>query len=141
MVLLHFIVFYSNFAIVILILFYMKKAILFLILFLACVIPMSAEKRNVELKFTRVDNKPINPDLRSVIINLPIEATIDDTTGYLEVTSSSSLSGSVYVYSISGTLERSASKLNVTLPIPQRRQTHILTIKGDDWSGEGKFIY
>ena len=129
MVLLHFIIFYSNFAIVILIRFYMKKAILFLILFLACVIPMSAEKRNVELKFTRVDNKPINPDLRSVIINLPIEATIDDTTGYLEVTSSSSLSGSVYVYSISGTLERSASKLNVTLPIPQRRQTHILTIK------------
>ena len=141
MVLLHFIVFYSNFAIVNLILFYMKKAILFLIMFLACVIPMSAEKHKVDIKFTRVDNKPINPDLRSVIINLPIEATIDDTTGYLEVTSSSSLSGSVYVYSISGTLERSASKLNVTLPIPQRRQTHILTIKGDDWSGEGKFIY
>ena len=141
MVLLHFIIFYSNFAIVILIRFYMKKAILFFILFLSCVIPMSAEKRKVELKFTRVDNKPINPDLRSVIINLPIEATIDDTTGYLEVTSSSSLSCSVYVYSISGTLERSASKLNVTLPIPQRRQTHVVTIKGDGWSGEGKFIY
>lgn len=120
----------------------MKRA-LFLCLLIASVLTCFAEKKNVDIRFQRVKEGVIGSGIdRSIVdITLPIVVTIDDSTGYLEVTAPSDLTGMVYVYSVSGSLERSASKLNVTLPIPQRRQTHVVSIKGDDWSGEGKFIY
>ncbi len=73
-------------------------------------------------------------------MHLPIEVIFDDATGVLSVQAPEDMEGCVYVYNINGGLEASSDHLNTTLTLPSSGM-HIVSLQGDSWIGEGRFIF
>ena len=100
---------------------------------------ISADPTDVVIKVTK--KKGSNPigDRNHAPMRLPVEVTFDDATGVLTVQAPEELEGCVFVYNINGTTEASSDHLNATFTLTSPG-IHIVSIQGEDWIGEGRFI-
>ncbi len=117
----------------------MKKLLIFTIVSLLAFTPALADNYRIGTEFKKKSGT-IGNGIGRAPINLSIEVSFDDTTGVLTVQAPEDMEGCVYVYNINGGLEASSDHLNATLTLPPSGM-HIVSLQGDSWIGEGRFIF
>ncbi|MDE5842339.1 MAG: hypothetical protein K2H35_01220 [Muribaculaceae bacterium] len=97
------------------------------------------------------EDKPVTPIWKKKTSNpgglgghapmkLPINVLFDDASGILTVSAPEDMEGIVYVYTEDGRLEASSNRLNCSLQLSSSG-LHILSLQGENWIGEAKFIF
>ncbi len=110
------------------------------LLLISSLILVFADSTNIGIDYKKKKGNPIGNGVEHAPMHLPIEVMSDDATGVLTVSAPEDMEGCVYVYNINGGLEASSDHLNATLTLPPSGM-HIVSLQGDSWIGEGRFIF
>ena len=113
-----------------------------IVLVLGLILVGQTKAEDITLKYKKrssQDNPPIS-NRGNAPMHLPIKVDFDNASGLLMVSAPEDMEGVVYVYTEDGRLEASSNRLNFTLQLSSKG-LHFLSIQGDNWIGEAKFVF
>lgn len=117
--------------------FNISKLLIFSILILTWV-SLSAEEQVIQPVYKRKNHDEENY-ISKAPLHLPIEIILESSTGALTVTAEE-ISGKIILFRPTGKFVAYSSNLNTSFQLKSNGY-YIITLQGDDWSGEAKFNY